>query len=182
MKTIRNLLIISMVITLSACATRLTKPEGPAEAPETAFRAYERVILAPITISPDFAEHSSNQSARDKMDNYLKQLMASTFKDVEFEMVGDASKVVPNGKRTLVIQPHIKEIKFVNTAARIFAGAIAGGSAVLMEVSMDDINANKSIGNPEFYADASAWSGWGADNKVLNRVIEDINFYFRTNY
>lgn len=171
-----------MVITLSACATRLTKPEGPAEAPDTAFRAYERVILTPITISPEFAEQRSNQSARDKMDNYLKQLMATTFKNVQFEMVDDASKVEPNGKRTLIVKPHIKEIKFVNTATRILGGAMVGGSAVLMEVSMDDISANKSIGNPEFYAELGAWAGFGADNRVLNKVIEDINFYFRTNY
>jgi len=179
MKTIRIAILLLSVLALSACATRLTKPQGPALAPATSIQTYERIILTPITISPEFAKHDSNQDARVKMNDYLQKLMQVTFKGKNLQIVSDESEINVTEQRTLIIKPHIKEIKYVNTAARIFAGAMAGGSAVLMEVSMIDTNGNRSIGNPEFYADASAWSGFGADNRVLNEVIEDIDTYFK---
>lgn len=166
------------VLSLVSCATRLTKPKSAPQPSLEKFNTFERVVLKPMSINPKFAESGPNQSALRKMDSYMQSQLAMVFSDVEFIAAND---VPADDKKTLIIEPRIKEIKFVNTAARIFAGAMAGGSAVLMDVKYTNTQTEKVISNPEFYADASAWSGWGADNKVLNKVIEDIALYTKIN-
>ena len=182
MKNYKLFIVLLGVLFLTACATRLTQPQGPALPPKVPFKAFERVALYPITISPDFADDGANIDARDKMDGYLKELLSATFSNKEFVILEEGDTITPTDKRTLAISPRIKEIKYINTATRIFAGAMAGGTASLMDVKFEDVSNNVVIGQPEFYADASAWSGWGADNKALNRVIEDINHYIRINH
>ncbi len=178
MTILRNVLLLTAILALTSCATRLTKPKAAPQPALERFSTFERVVLKPMTINPKFAESGPNQSAMKKMDNYMQTQLAMVFSDVDF-VTGDID--ANSDVKTLVIEPRIKEIKFVNTAARIFAGAMAGGSAVLMDVTYTNTNSGQVISNPEFYADASAWSGWGADNKVLNRVIEDIVLYTKTN-
>lgn len=178
MKLLKLSILVLIVFSLASCATRLTKPKSIPQPSLEKFSTFERVVLKPILISPDFQDSGANQSARDKMDKYLQSQLSLVFSNVEFVY---GNEIKPSNKKTLVIDPLIKEIKFINTAARIFAGAMAGGSAVLMEVKYTNLNSGKVISNSEFYADASAWSGWGADNKVLNRVIEDIVLYTKVN-
>lgn len=182
MKNYKLFIVLLGAFILTACATRLTQPKGPALPPKVPFKAYEKVVLYPITINPKFADDSANQDARVKMDGYLKELLRVTFSNKEFVTLEEGVALSASDKRTLVITPRIKEIKYINTATRIFAGAMAGGTATLMDVKFADASDNAVIGQPEFYADASAWSGWGADNKVLNRVIEDINHYIKINH
>ncbi|AOE50544.1 hypothetical protein [Kangiella sediminilitoris] len=181
MKNLKLFITVLGVFLLTACATRLTKPQGPALPPKVPFDAFQKVVLYPITINPEFADSSPNIDAQTKMNEYLVSLLRVTFSDKEYVIADEDYVVSASDKRTLVLSPRIKEIKYINTAARIFAGAMAGGTAVLMDVKFEDATNDVVLSQPEFYADASAWSGWGADNKVLNRVIEDINHYTKLN-
>ena len=85
---------------------------------------------------------------------------------------GQAAKRSP--PRTLRIEPAIRHIKFVSGGARFWAGAFAGGSAVLMTMKLTDAQSGEVIAEPEFYQHANkmgaAWSMGGTDKAMLVRI------------
>src|SRR5690606_35710420 len=87
--------------------------------------------------------------------------------------------------RTLQIEPYIKEIKFIGGAARFWAGAMAGSSAVLMGVTYRDSKTGEVIAAPEFLrvgnAYAGAWSMGASDNQMLETVAMDVVHYSTAN-
>ena len=88
--------------------------------------------------------------------------------------------------RTLLIEPTITEIKFINGTARFWAGALAGSSMVVVQTRITEKETGQLIAEPEFYARAAAmagaWSIGGADNAMLTRIANRVADYVTANY
>jgi hypothetical protein len=87
---------------------------------------------------------------------------------------------------TLVIEPRVRELKFVGGAGRFLAGAMAGSSAVRMTVTLRNKRTGEVIAEPEFYQRAAAYGGaysfGGTDNAMLVRITTVVEEYLRRNY
>ena len=86
--------------------------------------------------------------------------------------------------RTLLIEPKVEAMKFVPRAARIWVGAMAGSSYVLISMKITEKETGQVIATPMFYAHASAWSGaWGTgDDSMLTRIAQNMANYVTGNY
>lgn len=165
---------------LSGCvthiATDVTQNPPPAEK-LSAFSAYE---LRPVTLAAPYVGKGNNDKACIKIQENLSlkggQLVAS--------WTAAGANVSP--KRTLVIEPEITEIKFINGGARFWVGAIAGSSAVVMRARLFEKETGREIATPVFYARANAWGGafsFGAtDNVMLTRIAGRLVEYLSLNY
>lgn len=87
---------------------------------------------------------------------------------------------------TLLIEPTISALKFVGAGKRVWAGAFAGSSAVLMHVRFSDKASGAVIAAPEFYSKSSAMAGaysFGVnDNAMLVRIAKVFSVYVTDNY
>jgi len=75
--------------------------------------------------------------------------------------------------------------KFIGGAARFWAGAMAGSSAVLMQVTFRDGNTGQIIADNEFYRVANAcYEGLTIgvpDNLMLEEIARDVASYCSLN-
>jgi len=78
-----------------------------------------------VVISPPFASSGANQRATKKIDQVLFNNMRTVFPG--FKETSDAAV----SEKTLLIEPVVKEMKFVGGFARAMVGCMAGSSAVL---------------------------------------------------
>ena len=87
--------------------------------------------------------------------------------------------------RTLVIEPRIDKIRFISGGARVWAGAFAGSSRVLVALRLVDQATGEVIAEPEFYqhakAMAGAWTFGVADNNMLIRTASMSLDYLKAN-
>lgn len=117
----------------------------------------------PVALNPAYADHNSNLSAAAAIDRNLRK-----------SLVPHLTAWDRHEGKALVIERHIEEIKFIGGAARFWAGALAGSSAVTMRVGYRDAETGVVIASPAFYQHAKAMSGaWtvgGADNGMLLRI------------
>lgn len=164
---------------LTGCATNLSKPAGPPAATKVKFGEFKKVEMAKVTVSEKFAAAGANQKAARKIDEILKRDMAMLFPGMA--LVDTVSKSTNAAERTLQIIPHIKEIKFIGGGARFMVGAMAGSSAVLMQVTFKDSSTGEVVADPEFYRAAGSMSGGysigGTDNLMLDNIVKDITNY-----
>lgn len=154
---------------------RKTKTGEMNPAPSVAFNGYSHFVLEEVTIAERFAAHSANQKALAKIREEMDLRIGATIKPWQ------------QGKnKTLVIKPHVKEIKFISGKARFWAGALAGKSFVLLTVDFVDQATGKVIASPEFYQHANAfggaWSIGATDNNMLIRIAELTDEYVAANY
>ena len=167
-------------ILMSGCATNLSKPMHDPLPSKAQFRGFSAVEMKPVSLTPAFASYDANQKAMRKIDELLFASMTKTFPNLKRteSFSGGNSKI-------LQIAPVIKEIKFIGGAARFWAGAMAGSSAVLMQVKYLDGSTGATLADPEFYEQANAWAGaWtigGTDNMMLERIVLDITSYTSAN-
>lgn len=174
----RNLFLsLFMVLGLMGCATHITKPAEPPQPAKIKLGSFPAVYMKDVSISDAFAESGANQKALNKINEIMFNNMKMTFPNLQ-KLSASSEKTAKSG---LIIQPHIKEIKFIGGAARFWAGAMAGSSAVLLQTTFIDSKDNSIIANPEFYraagAYAGAWSMGGADNRMLEDIANDVVQY-----
>lgn len=147
------------------------KPAGTTNpAPSELLSGFDRYELKPAVLGDDYAGQEINQTA-----------LASFQRNLD-ERVG-AWVAEQNGKparhdpvRTLVVEPRIEKIRFISGGTRVFAGAFAGGSRVLVRLRLVDQATGAVVAEPEFYqhakAMAGAWTFGAADNSMLIRVAQ----------
>lgn len=178
-KFFKPVLMVLLTISIASCATNLSKPAGPREPSKVKFSKFKAVQMKEIEIAPKFAEHPANQKAAKKVEDILFERMNSSFRGLKRIEKGDDFK--KSSKRTLQITPVVKEVKFIGGGARFFAGALAGSSAILMEVTYTDSSTGKVIAKPEFYSQGNAYAGaytFGTtDNLMLERIANLIHQY-----
>ena len=152
------------------------KVDNPA--PPVAFKTYSHFEVNKITMGPPYAGQAANEKALKKIQQNFDLRLNP--------LLEKWNKAAPAGGKTLVIEPHIEQIKFINGTTRFWAGAFAGDSGVILKIRFVDKDTGKTIADPEFYQRANkrggAWSIGATDNNMLVRITEVSTRYISTNY
>ena len=172
----RLFLILAVTLFGAGCATKgyyASSQQNPP--PKEKFANFGQFELERVEVAPEFAGEGANQKAVAKIQQHL-----------DAKLGGYINSWDQAEGRKLVIRPKVEKIKFIGGAARFWAGAMAGASAVYMRVAFVDAATGKQIAHPEFLqvgnAMGGAWSIGGSDNAMLERVADLIATYTATNY
>jgi len=154
-----------------ANATRVSNP-----APKESFSQFGQFKLMPTQLATPYKGHKGNESTQTNLDHNLQLNLAIKL---------DSLKGKGKSNRRLIIQPHIKAVKFVGTGARIWVGGMAGKSWMLVKLVFKDEATGKIIAEPELYRVAGFANGFSvsrADYKMVEDMALDISRYFENNY
>jgi len=184
MKPIYPAFVAMIALMLGGCATHVQSnvvntPNNPP--PSEKFSNFNRFVLEPIKMEAPYAGQDSNEVAKARIqegvDGRINAMIAA------WNAAGSSASVQP---RTLRIEPEITEIKFVGTAARFWAGAMAGSSIVVLKVRFVEAETGTVVAEPEFYARGGAYAGgWSigqADRDMLQRIADRFSAYLSANY
>jgi hypothetical protein len=162
------------------CATQIKTDTTQNPPPAEKFANFTRFEMPKIAILPPYAGQEPNERALVKIQENVNQRMNPALQTWH----SSAPAGVPI--RTLLIEAAVPEIKFINATSRVFAGAMAGSSAVILRVKIAEKETGKVIAEPIFYARAAAMSGayslGGADNAMLVRIANRLSDYLLANY
>ena len=111
----------------TGCATNIRKPAMSPAPTEVKLSTFKQCVMTPVTIAPAFSASSANQKACKKIETELFTQLSMALPGLEKAETDDAA--APKGKRVLVIEPVIEEIKFIGGFARFMVGGMAGSSA-----------------------------------------------------
>lgn len=173
---------VFFALLLGGCATTYINPTATQNPPPAAaFGSFDTIELATLTLNPDYQGQDANTRATSKIETELKlrldPLIAAWNQDA-------ANRETTRGR--LLIEPHVRDIKFISGGVRFWAGAMAGSSAVIIDVIFRDADSGEVIAKPEFYQHANAYAGaWTIgtmDNAMLIRIAELIAEYTRNNF
>jgi hypothetical protein len=177
----RNGFLLVLAVTAVARASdvkALTETNNPP--PTSAFSTYSHFEVKPIAMGAPFVGQSANDKALIKIQQNFDLRLNPLLKD--WGLKADAAK---NGK-TLVLEPSIVDIKFINGTARVWAGALAGSSGVILKIRFVEKESGAEIATPQFYQRANGHGGafsFGAtDNNMLVRITEIATSYISSNY
>jgi len=147
--------------------------------PTTALNAFQRFEAAPIYMGAPWAGQKGNDIAKGKLQDNLDLRLKPLLAEWNARDAGEAP-------RTLRIEPTIKHIRFITGGKRFFAGALAGGSSLLVSVKLVDAATGEVVAEPEFYQHANAmgaaWSFGATDKTMLIRISNMVTEYVRANY
>lgn len=177
-RLIKGAVSLVALVMLAGCATQIHPPAQPSGPLSTPLSSFGKISLEPVTISPAYAGSGANQKALRKIQENLEKEYRAAFPGIE--VLGKGETASGAG---VVIRPNVREIKFIGGAARFWVGAMAGSSAVLMDVDHVDLSTGESIGVGTVYAKASAFGdGFGiADNMMLVKIAEYAAYYSAAN-
>lgn len=162
-------LLIFSITLVSACSTNIHAKDETIVPPTVRFGAYQTYVMEPLKV-----EHSEEDSG---------DIAAAKRIDTELSTcIVDALPSKSGGKKLRIV-PTITDLKKVDSAERVLLGAMAGSSAVLLNMKYIDAQTNTVIANPTFYAKAAAMGGafsfGGTDNAMLTRVTKNACDYSR---
>jgi len=147
--------------------------------PSTPLNTFKRFQIAAIAMGAPFAGQKGNEVAREKLQADLDERVQPVLAQWNAAEAGDAPK-------TLKIQPEIRYIRFITGGKRFFAGAMAGGSSILVKVKLSDAGSGEVVAEPDFYQHANAmgaaWSFGATDKTMLIRISNMITEYLKANY
>lgn len=155
------------------------KPAGITNpAPAEALSAFARFELKPATLAPDYAGQKANDKALESYERNLQDRVGAWVAEQN-------AKPAPDDARTLVIEPRIEKVRFISGGVRVFAGALAGSSRVLVTLKLVDKATGETVAAPEFYQHAKGMAGaytfGAADNSMLIRVAQMSLDYLKAN-
>lgn len=137
--------------------------------PKAAFSEFKNFELKELSIAAPFGEEEINQKARAKLQAEL-DLKLSGVVDGWNQSADKRS----SASGSLVIEPRIREIKYVSGSSRFWGGAMSGDSGVVVEVKYSSKNTGEVVSHAIFYQHANAmggaWSVGGTDKAMLNRM------------
>lgn len=165
---------------LSGCATHIAANAEDNPPPKEALSAFTHFEVQPITMGAPYAGQEANEAALKKIqenfDLRVNPLIASW----------NAKNETAANPRTLRLEPYLQDIKFVNATARVWAGAMAGSSAVVLRIRLIDAATGEEVAHPEFFQRAAAmggaWTFGSTDNNMLVRITELASGYLTSNY
>jgi hypothetical protein len=148
--------------------------------PSTALQAFDRFELAPFDMGAPYAGQDPNEEAKRRLQTNLDERLPPVLTE------WNAKTPQNTPPRVLKIEPTIRHVKFISGKARFWAGAFAGGTAVLVTVKLSDAASGEVIAEPEFYQHANAmgaaWSYGATDKAMLIRTTDLITDYVKANY
>ncbi len=181
MKHIRSLLLVLIAaagLVGQAANVSTTVTNNPP--PEEKLSGFTHFEMAKIIMVAPYAGQPANEKALLKIQENVSLKADPLLKT--WNETGAAVTPV----RTLVITPVITEIKFIGGKARVWGGAFAGNSGVIIAVRFTEKETGKEIANPLFFARASAMGGaytfGSTDNLMLTRVAGRLTDYLAANY
>lgn len=148
--------------------------------PSAALDSFDRFEMTPVAMGAPYAGQAANEQAKQRLQANLDERLPP--------LLTEWSTKPPKNDppRVLRIEPTIRHVKFISTKARLWAGAFAGGTAVLMTVKLSDAATGEVIAEPEFYQHANAFGAaysFGATDKaMLVRVADLVTNYLKANY
>lgn len=162
------------------CATQIKTETTQNPPPAEKFANFTRFEMPKIALLPPYAGQEANERALGKSQENVNLRMNPALQ------TWNSSAPAGAPARTLRIETTIPEIKFINATSRVWAGAMAGSSAVIVRVKISEQETGKVIAEPMFYARAAAMSGayslGGADNAMLVRIANRLSDYLLANY
>ena len=168
----RNLVALcGAALLLAGCVTHIQPTVSFNPPPKRALADFEQFEVRSVAAGGGVGEAAAMVKIQQNFDQRVGALIAQWEK--------------PEGD-TLVIEPTVRELKFVGGNARFWAGSLAGSSAVRMTVRFIDKATGDVIAEPEFYQRAQAvggaWSVGGTDNAMLVRITSVVREYLENNY
>jgi len=181
MKALFRLFLPLVILVAGGCVTHITTDLTQNPPPAEKLSDFTHFELEPVTLDAADQSSDANHKALAKIQENLSERMNPVI--VKWNQNGDQAG---GPRRTLVIEPKIEEIKFLNATVRVWTGSFSGSSAVLMRVRLVEKDSGKEIASPIFYARAAALSGaWTfgvMDNLMLVRITDTITDYLQNNY
>jgi hypothetical protein len=169
-----------IALALAGCATHIKSTLAENPPPAEAFSKFTHFTLGAARLVPPYAGQPANERALLKIQENLSAQMTPVL--AQWNAAGAAT----SPKRTLLVDPVVTEIKFINGNSRFWAGPIAGSSAVILRVKISEYETGKVIATPEFYARASAmggtWTIGATDNVMLTRIAGHLASYLKGNF
>jgi hypothetical protein len=173
------LLLLSSLL-FTGCVTHINTDITQNAPPAEKFSAFNHFELQSITLVPPFAGQEANERALLK----IQENVSLTMKPLVAGWNETGATSAP--ARTLVITPVVTEIKFINATARVWAGAFAGSSAVILQVKITEKETGRVVATPIFFARAAAmggaWTFGVTDNLMLTRIAGRLTDYLSANY
>ena len=174
------LLGVFALLGFSGCVTHIKTDVTQNPPPAEKFSAFAHIEIARVVLPAPYAGQAANEKAVRKIQENIDlntHAMLLRWRQSPPEGGGD---------RTLVVEPRIVEVKFINTTSRIWSFAFSGSSAVVLEAKFTDKQTGKLIAQPVFYARAEAVGGaftFGVtDNLMLTRAAKRFTDYLEANY
>ncbi|WP_341894770.1 hypothetical protein [Ferrovibrio terrae] len=165
---------------LAACTTQIHAKDETIQPSKVPLGKFKYAELKPLIVEKMEGD-SSDQKAVEKIANELEGCL-----NMVFPAIKAGKSVADTDTGRLRIEPSIVDLKKVNTGERIFAGALAGSSAVLLKVKYTDLSTQQVVAEPIFYAKAAAmggaWTFGATDGLMLTRVVENACDYGRKYY
>lgn len=160
--------------------TAMANADASNPPPASALGVYKTYELKPLVVSDELKSSETGQKATAKIQEHIDAKMKPVIAGWSKMVEGDA-----NG-HTLVIEPAVSDLRFINGSKRFWAGAFAGKSYVVLKMKLIEQPGDRVIGEPEFYqhsgAMAGAWTMGANDNGMLLRVVDLADEYLSSNY
>jgi len=164
-------ILIAALTVLAGCATSIKPTVTMNPPPARALKEFNTFELKPLAVDEGIDQSDAVAKIGEGLERKISVLTSAWSK--------------PPGA-TLIIEPRIRELKFVGGGKRFFAGALAGSSAVRMTVKMTDKASGALIAEPEFYQRGEAFSGAFSigvtDNIMLDQITTVVQAYMERNY
>lgn len=180
MKSVVFLLLFAAGLFAGGCATQIKTDVTQNPPPTEKFANFTRFEMPKIALVPPYAGQEANERALVKIQENVDLRMKPALQ------TWNTSAAPGAPARTLLVEATIPEIKFINATARVFAGAMAGSSAVILRAKITEKETGKVIAEPIFYARAAAMGGaysmGGTDNAMLVRIANRLSDYLLANY
>ena len=142
------------------------------------FGEFKSVELKESELNPQENSDGNRKSAA-KIDEMLVAGLKGIWPDLK--IIPKGGEFSKSGDRVLQISPRIDHIRVVGPGARIWLGAMAGGSDLVMHVDYRDSSTGEIIANPDFWKGNNAWAGgWSVgatDNQIRDAVVAQITGY-----
>lgn len=149
--------------------------------PTVPISAFATVELAPVTYLPAVTK-TEDETTVVKVAAKISELVALNADPLIKAWNSDTQRERTYG--TLVIQPFIKQLKWVTRGERVWAGAMYGNSAIEVGIRMADKASGNVIHEAMLFARAGGMSGaWGTqEDALLRHISERISNYIVLNY
>jgi hypothetical protein len=148
-------------------------------APSELLSAFDRYEVKPAVLTGVYAGQEINETALASFQRNFDERVGAWVAEQ------NAKPARHDPVRTLVIEPRIDKIRFISGGARVWAGAFAGSSRVLVVLRLVDKATGEVVAEPEFYqhakAMAGAWTFGVADNNMLIRTASMSLDYLKAN-
>lgn len=174
-----TLMIRTMMSILALACSAAVHAAADNPPPASAFAGYGGYTLATITMD---AEVGKKKNA----DKVHKRVIENMQKHVQPVIDEWNSKADAGNPEKLLLTPHIVSLHKPSGANRMFGGAMAGQSHIVIRLKISEEGSGRLLADPEFYQHANAmgaaWSFGATDNVMLERVTELMATYLTRNY